>query len=106
MPRPDITARVERCNAAAFSMTMRLYSAGVQASRAISKVRRAIVSHDASIISAIIKGSVRLRRRIGLRMVPKKLMVTTAQVAVGRAVSRCSTNALGACAVSWREASS
>ena len=78
VPRPDITARVERCNAAAFSMTMRLYSAGAQVSRAISKVRRAIVSHDASIISAIIKGSARLRRRIGLRMVPKKLMVTTA----------------------------
>ena len=33
-------------------MTMRLYSAGVQVSRAIIKVRRAIVSHDASIISA------------------------------------------------------
>src|SRR5438105_4961319 len=28
VPRPDIMARVERCNAAAFSMTMRLYSAG------------------------------------------------------------------------------
>ena len=62
MPRPDITARVERCNAAAFSMTMRLYSAGARVSRAISKVRRAIVSHDASIISVIIKGSARLRR--------------------------------------------
>jgi hypothetical protein len=102
VPRPDITARVERCNAATFSMTMRLYSAGVQVSRAIIEVRRAIVSHDTSIISAIIKGSARLRRRIGLRMVPKTLMVTTAQVAVGQAVSRCSRIALRAYAVSRR----
>ena len=72
MPRPDIAASVEDRNAAAFSMTMRLYSAGLQAFWAIIKVRRAIVSHDASIISVIIKGSARLRRRTDLRMVPKK----------------------------------
>ena len=54
-------------------MTIRLYSAGLQAFWAIIKVRRAIVSHDASIISVIIKGSARLRRRTDLRMVPKKV---------------------------------
>jgi hypothetical protein len=54
-------------------MTIRLYSEGVQVFRAISKVRRAIVSHDANILSVIIKGSARLRRRIDLRMVPKKV---------------------------------
>ncbi len=73
VPRPDIMARVERCNAAAFSMTMRLYSAGVHVSWAIIKVRRTIVSHDASIISVIIKGSARLRRLVDLRMVPEKI---------------------------------
>src|SRR6266480_1252951 len=67
-------------------MTMRLYSAGLQVFWAIIKVRRAIVSHDASIISVIIKGSARLRRWTDLRMVPKKVdWVTTAQVAVGLA---------------------
>ena len=40
---------------------------------AIINVRRAIVSHDASIISVIIKGSARLRRWIDFRMVPKKV---------------------------------
>jgi len=88
VPRPDITARVECCNAAAFSMTMRLYSAEVQVFWAIIKVRRAIVSHDATIISAMIKVSARLRRWMDLRIV-------SAQVATGRAVSRCSTIALG-----------
>jgi hypothetical protein len=39
-------------------------------------------------------------------MVPKNLMVTTAQMAIGRAASRCSRIALKACAVSQREASS
>ena len=106
VPRPNITARVECCNAAAFSMTMRLYSAGLQVFCAIIKVRRAIVSHDASIISVIIKGSARLRLRTDLRMDRKRLIGTTAQVAVGPAVSRCSTNALGARAVSGRESSS
>ena len=52
-------------------MTMRLYSAGVQVSWAIINVRRAIVSHDASIIWVIIKGSPRLRRWMDLRMVLK-----------------------------------
>jgi len=70
-------------------MNMRLYSAGVQVLWAIIKVRRAIVSHDASIIWVMIKGSARVRRWMDLRMVLKS-SVTTAQVAVGRAVSRCS----------------
>jgi len=73
VPRPDIAASVEDRNAAAFSMTMRLYSAGLQVLWAIIKVRRAIVSHDASIISVIIKGRARLRRRTDLRMVPKNV---------------------------------
>jgi len=55
-------------------MTMRLYSAGLQVLRAIIKVRRAIVSHDASIISVIIKGSARLGRWTDLRMAPKRLI--------------------------------
>ena len=71
VPRPDITASVEDCNAAAFSMNMRLYSAGVQVLWAIIKVRRAIVSHDASIIWVMIKGSERVRRWMDLRMVLK-----------------------------------
>jgi hypothetical protein len=73
VPRPDIAANVEDRNAAAFSMTMRLYSVGLQVHSAIIKVRRAIVSHDASIMSVIIKGRVRLRRRTDLRMVPKNV---------------------------------
>ena len=73
---------VERCNAAVFSTTMRLYSAEVQVFWAIIKVRRAIVSHDATIISVMIKGSARLRRWMDLRIV-------SAQVAGGPAVSRC-----------------
>jgi hypothetical protein len=52
---------------------MRLYSAGLQVFWAIIKVRRAIVSHDASIISVINKGSARVRRWIDLRMVSKKV---------------------------------
>jgi hypothetical protein len=47
-------------------MTMRWYSAGVQAPRAIIAVRRAIVSHEAIANSAIISGSARERRRAGL----------------------------------------
>ena len=52
-------------------MNMRLYSAGVQVLWAIIKVRRAIVSHDASIIWVMIKGSERVRRWMDLRMVLK-----------------------------------
>src|SRR6266446_8722714 len=54
-------------------MTMRLYSAGLQVFWAIINVRRAIVSHDASISSVIIRGSTRLRRWTDLRMVPNKV---------------------------------
>ena len=68
LPRPVIAAIADCCNAAAFSIIIRWYSAGVQAPRAIIAVRRAIVSHEAIANSAIIIGSERVRRRADLFM--------------------------------------
>jgi hypothetical protein len=77
-------------------MTMRLYSAGLQVFWAIIKVRRAIVSHDASIISAIIKGTARVRWRSDLRIVSKKWIDHDGTGGDwDRAVSRCSQFAGG-----------
>jgi hypothetical protein len=59
-----MTAIADCCNAAAFSIIIRWYSAGVQTPRAIRAVRRAIVSHEAIASSAIISGSDRARRRL------------------------------------------
>jgi hypothetical protein len=52
-------------------MNMRLYSAGSGGTPGDHQVRRAIVSHDASIIWVMIKGSARVRRWMDLRMVLK-----------------------------------
>jgi hypothetical protein len=57
-----MTARLEACIAAAFSMTMRWYSAALQVPCAIMKVRRQTVSQDANVNWAIIVGRLRLRR--------------------------------------------
>jgi len=66
VPRPVIIAIVDCCNAAAFSVTMRRYSVGVQLPRAIIEFRRAIVSHEAAINSTIISGNGGRRRRASL----------------------------------------
>ena len=66
VPRPVIIAIVDCCNAAAFSVTIRRYSAGVQLPRAIIELRRAIVSHEAAINSTIINGRGGRRRRASL----------------------------------------
>lgn len=68
-PRPDITAIADCRSAAAFSIAMRRYSAGEQVPCAIIRLRRAIVSHDAIISSAITSGSGRERRDVSFFMV-------------------------------------
>ena len=58
----DRTNKVPDClSAATFSLTIRAYSAGGQMPRAISKLRRAIVSHEPNASSNIVMG----RRRGG-----------------------------------------
>ena len=56
-------------SAAAFSIAMRRYSAGEQVPCTIIRLRRAIVSHDAIINSAITSGSGRERRDVSFFMV-------------------------------------
>jgi len=51
-----MSAAVEICIAAAFSAAMRRYSAALQEPLAIIRVRRKIVSHDATVRRAIIIG--------------------------------------------------
>src|SRR5690349_6548426 len=69
LPRPPITAKADSCIAAAFSIAIRRYSAGEHVPLAIMTLRRAIVSHDAIINSATIRGSGRLRRELSFAMV-------------------------------------
>jgi hypothetical protein len=71
LPRPVISASVDACMAAAFSMTIRWYSAALQVPCAIIRLRRYMVSHDASVSWVIMAGRFRLRRfvilsRLGL----------------------------------------
>src|SRR6185437_981731 len=63
----SINASAERCAARVFSSTMRRYSAVLQLPSAIIQARRAIVSHDAQVNSAIINGSGGAARRRRLR---------------------------------------
>jgi hypothetical protein len=58
-----ISASADRCAARAFSSTMRRYSAMLQLPSAIIHVRRATVSKDAQLNSAIIRGSGGAARR-------------------------------------------
>jgi hypothetical protein len=51
-----MSAAVETCTAATFSAAMRRYSAAVQVPWAIIRVRRKIVSQDATVSRAIIIG--------------------------------------------------
>jgi hypothetical protein len=51
-----MSAAVEICTAAAFSAAMRRYSAAVQVPWAIIRVRRNIVSQDATVSRAIVIG--------------------------------------------------
>ena len=55
-PRPLMSAPIDICTAATFSAVMRRYSAGVHVPRAIIRVRRKIVSQDATVSRAIIIG--------------------------------------------------
>lgn len=66
---PTITAKADSCIAAAFSIAIRRYSAGEHVPLAIIRLRRAIVSHDAIINSATIRGSGRLRRELSFAMI-------------------------------------
>jgi hypothetical protein len=59
---PNTKRDADRAAASAFSLTIRRYSAGEQSFRSISRVRRAIVSHDANISSVIIAADDLLRR--------------------------------------------
>jgi len=85
VPRPLIIAIVDCCNAAAFSVTIRRYSAGVQLPRAIIELRRAIVSHEAAINPIIISGNGGRRRRASLFI----LVVRTQQMVPGVLESFC-----------------
>jgi hypothetical protein len=55
-PRPLMRAPIDICTAATFSAVMRRYSAGVHVPWAIIRVRRKIVSQDATVSRAIIIG--------------------------------------------------
>jgi len=63
-----MTAQADSCIAAAFSITMRRYSAGEQVSRAIIMLRRTMVSHDAIVNSANVNASGRFRRELRFAM--------------------------------------
>jgi hypothetical protein len=54
--RPEAKILVERLIAVSFSAAMRRYSSGGQVPDIIKKLRRAMVSHDATASSAHIKG--------------------------------------------------
>jgi len=71
--RPYIAASVDSSIAAAFSVHMRRYSAEEHVPWTIIRLRRAIVSHDASINSASISGSGRLRREVSFAMIGRVL---------------------------------
>jgi hypothetical protein len=64
LPLLEITLIPDVAAAAIFSRTMRRYSAGEHVFRAISNVRRAMVSQEASINSVIITGSDDVLRRL------------------------------------------
>ena len=57
--------------ATTFSVAMRWYSAGEHVPWTIIRLRRAIVSHDATINSAAISGSARLRREVSFAMIAR-----------------------------------
>lgn len=68
LPLLEITLIPDVAAAATFSRTMRRYSAGEHLFCAISNVRRAMVSQDASIKSVIIIGSDDVLRRLRVVM--------------------------------------
>ena len=67
-PPLEIIFMLDSIAASAFSRTIRWYSAREHVSRAISSVRRAIVSQDASVRFVISKGRVVALRRLGAFM--------------------------------------